>query len=137
MPSIGFRLSSIRAERYSFDPVTHLNINMNIMFGRPMKKDSGYEIEFVLKIDCAPPIASIDLKGSVVVVPIDSSEAKKLDEDFSKPVPPQQLVVAVYSYVLPIVALLSRELALPPPVQIPIPTKPPDTEAKHGPEYHM
>ncbi len=38
-PNLGFRLDSIRAEKYSFDVVPQLNINMNIMFGKPEKKE--------------------------------------------------------------------------------------------------
>lgn len=62
MPTISFRMDSIRAERYNFDPIQHLNINMNIMFSKPIKKDNTHIVEFIVKIDCIPPIASINLK---------------------------------------------------------------------------
>ncbi|MEM0490181.1 MAG: hypothetical protein QXH73_03085, partial [Ignisphaera sp.] len=101
MPTISFRMDSIRAERYNFDPIQHLNINMNIMFSKPIKKDNTHIVEFIVKIDCIPPIASINLKGAVYITPIDQNEAKRIEEDLSKPTPPQQLFITVYSYTLP------------------------------------
>jgi hypothetical protein len=118
MPTIGFRINSIRAERYSFEPVPQLNINMNIVFGRPTKVDNNYTVDFIIKIDCVPPIASIDIKGAVLIAPMNPDEAKKLETDFSQPSPPQQLITAVLTYTLPIIAILSRELGIPPPIQV-------------------
>jgi len=121
VPNLGFRLNSIRAERYSFDAVPQLNINMNIMFGKPEKKEDGsYIIGFVIKVDCVPPIASIDIKGIVLVTPINVDESRNLEEHFKKNTIPYPLMLAVYSYTLPIIALLSRELGIPPPVQPPV-----------------
>ncbi len=120
MPNLGFRLDSIRAERYSFDVTPQLNINMNIMFGKPEKKDGNYIVGFVIKVDCTPPIASIDIKGVVVITQINIDESKSLEEDFKRNVIPYPLMLAVYSYTLPIVTLLSRELGIPPPVQLPV-----------------
>lgn len=135
MPTVSFRIDSIRAERYSFELVPQLNINMNIMIGKPAKKDNLYTVEFVIKIDCVPPIASLDLKGAVFIAPINLDESKRIEEDLSKPTPPQQLVMMVYSYTLPIIALLSRELGLPPPVQISMPQFLAGKE-EHRHEYH-
>lgn len=134
MPTISFRIDSIRAERYSFDPVPQLNINMNVMFSKPSKKDGSYSIEFVVKIDCMPPIASINMKGIVFITPVNVDEAKKIEEDLSKPAPPQPLIATVFSYTLPIIALLSRELGLPPPIQIPSPSEAREEGKKL--EYH-
>ncbi|MEM4442109.1 MAG: hypothetical protein QXI86_06525 [Ignisphaera sp.] len=134
MPTISFRMDSIRAERYNFDPIQHLNINMNIMFSKPIKKDNTHIVEFIVKIDCIPPIASINLKGAVYITPIDQNEAKRIEEDLSKPTPPQQLFITVYSYTLPMIALLSRELGLPPPIQIPLSSRE-EKEGKH--DYYM
>lgn len=134
MPSIGFRIDSVRGERYSYELVPQLNINMNIVLGRPVKKDNTYMIDFVIKIDCTPPIASIDVKGAVFISPLNTEEMKKLDEDFSKPSPPQPLITTVLSYTLPIISLLSRELGLPPPIQIATPTV--GRGVAGGYEYH-
>lgn len=135
MPSIGFRIDSIRAERYSHELIQQLSINMNVVFGRPTKKDHSYMVEFIIKIDCTPPIASIDVKGLIFITPINAEEAKKLDEDFSKPSPPQPLITTVLSYTLPIISLLSRELGIPPPIQIAAPMMSKNTGS--GYEYHM
>lgn len=135
MPSIGFRIDSIRAERYSYELVQQLSINMNVVFGRPTRKNHSYMVEFVIKIDCIPPIASIDVKGLIFITPINTEEAKKLDEDFSKLSPPQPLITTVLSYTLPIISLLSRELGIPPPIQIATPMI--SKSADSGYEYHM
>lgn len=135
MPTIGFRIDSIRAERYSFEPIPQLNINMNLVLGRPAKKDDNYMVEFIIRIDCSPPIASIDVKGAVFISPLNVEEAKNIDEDLSKPSPPQPIVNMVFSYTLPIITFLSRELGLPPPIQIAMPFTGKSLEGTY--EYHM
>lgn len=134
MPTISFRIDSIRAERYSFEPVPHLNISMNIMFGKPSRRDGSYAVEFVININCSPPIASISIKGSVFISPVSAEESRKIEADLSKQPPPQPLIAMVISYNLPIIALLSRELGIPPPVQLPL--QPPAKEGEHRYEYH-
>jgi len=113
MANITFRLENIRAERYTFEPVKQLGININIMLGKLEKKDSILETSFVVKLECRPPIASIDVKGTLYFTP--TTREERLDEKALS----NQLANMVYSYVLPIIALLSRELGLPPPVPQP------------------
>jgi len=130
-----FRIESIRAERYSFDAVESLGINMQIMLSKPERvAENTYSYGFLVKVDCAPPIASIDIKGTMFIT-LQSSDDRKLIEESMKSSPPPQLVVAVYSYVLPIAALLARELGLPPPC----PPPQPPTPAAHGGavQYHV
>lgn len=136
LPNLGFRIDSVRAERYSLEPVPQLNINMNIMFGKPEKRDNNYVFGFVIKIDCNPPVASIDLKGVVMVSPINADEAKMLSEEFQKGSIPYPLIMAVYSYTLPIISLLSREMGLPPPVQPPQQPQPQQAQQK-AVDYHL
>ncbi len=133
MPNLSFRIDSVRAERYYFETVHQLNINMNIMFGKPEKKDKNFLIGFVIKIDCIPPTASIDIKGLVIVTPINQDEYTRLGEEFGKGMVPYPLTVAIYSYTLPIIALLSRELGIPPPIQLPI------QQSRHekSTDYHL
>jgi len=133
VPNLMFRIDSIRAERYSFEPVPQLNINVNIMFSRPEKKDNNHIVGFVIKVDCTPPVASIDLKGVVVVTPLSSEEAKMLDEEFKKGIP-YPLILSIYSYTLPILALISREMGIPPPLQ---PPQPPQQSQTKQADYHL
>ncbi|MEM0005819.1 MAG: hypothetical protein QXJ56_00130 [Ignisphaera sp.] len=133
MPNLSFRIDSVRAERYSFELVHQLNINMNIMFGKPESKDNSFLIGFVVKIDCTPPMASIDIKGLVIVTPMNQDEYIKLGEEFKKGTMPYPLVIAVYSYTLPIISLLSRELGIPPPIQFPIQP----SHREKGADYHL
>ncbi len=136
MPNVMFRVESIRAERYSFEAVESLGINMQIMLGKPDKvNENTYSYGFLVKVDCAPPIASIDIKGTMFVTP-QTGEDMKLIEESMKSSPPPQLIVAVYSYVLPLAALLARELGLPPPCP---PPQPPTHATPSGSptQYHV
>ncbi|MCC6045711.1 MAG: hypothetical protein LM572_02920 [Ignisphaera sp.] len=131
MPNLGFRIDSVRAERYSLEPVPQLSINMNIMFGKPEKRDNNYLLGFVIKIDCIPPVASIDLKGVIMITPLNKDEVKSLEEEFKKGIP-YPLILSVYSYTLPLISLLSREMGIPPPIQPPQPPQQPKS-----PDYHV
>lgn len=124
MPNITFRVESIRAERYSYEAVRQLNININLMLGRLKSHGEGYRLSFVVKVDCTPPIASMDVKGSAYVTPVNSGERRELEESIKTGRPAPQLAASVYGYVFPIIALLSRELGLPPPIPPPPSQKP-------------
>ncbi len=65
------------------------------------KNDGNYIVGFMIKVDCTPPIASIDIKGVVVITQINIDESKSLEEDFKKNVIPYPLMLAVYSYTPP------------------------------------
>ena len=129
VPNIAFRIESLRAERYSFDQPPMLGINMQIMHGKPEKSpEGGYVYGFVVRVECSPPIATIDVKGSVIVVPQSDEERRMIEESAKEQTPPQPILTAVFSYVLPIAALLARELGLPPPCPPPMVQQPPSTQ---------
>jgi len=137
MPNIAFRVESIRAERYSFDAVETLGINMQIMLGKPEKSsDNTYSYGFLVKVDCLPPIASIDIRGTLFVTPQSKDELEMIERSSREGTPPPPLIMAVYSYVLPLAALLARELGLPPPCPPPQPQQPP-THQRAQPGYHV
>jgi len=122
LPNISFRIESIRAERYSYEALPQLNIGIRIMFGKPEKmRNDMYKVGFVIKLDCNPPVASIDVKGTALVAPTNPEERRSLEQDLDKGRVPYPLMVATYSYILPIVSLLTRELGLPPPIPPPPP----------------
>ncbi len=136
MPNIAFRIESIRAERYSFDVIEALGINMQIMLSKPEKSDNNtYSYGFLVKVDCMPPIASIDIRGMMFVTPQSKEEVDLIEKSAREGIAPPQLITAVYSYVLPLAALLSRELGLPPPCPPPQPQQAPQ-QAK-PPGYHV
>jgi len=132
LPNITFRVESIRAERYSYEAVRQLNININLMLGKLEKSGEGYRLSFVVKVDCTPPIASMDVKGSAYVTPVNPGERRELEESARTGRPAPQLAVSVYGYVFPIIALLSRELGLPPPVPPPVSQEPSKRERMPG-----
>jgi len=137
VPNIAFRIESIKAERYSFEVVEALGINMQIMLGKPEKgADNTYSYGFLVKVDCLPPIASIDIKGTMFVSPQSKEELEMIEKSAKEGTPPPPLIMAVYSYVLPLAALLSRELGLPPPCP---PPQPQQVQAAppRQPGYHV
>lgn len=128
MPNLSFRIESIRAERYSFEQPPQFSINMNIVLGKLEKSGQAFNISFLIKVEYAPPVASVDVKGQVQVAPLNEEEARELERGMVAGQPPLQLVASIYSYVLPVIALLTREMGLPPPLPMPTaqwPEKPP------------
>jgi len=137
VPNIAFRIESIRAERYNFDTVETLGINMQIMLGKPEKSsDTTYSYGFLVKVDCLPPIASIDIRGTLFVTPQSKEEVEMIEKSSREGTPPPPLIMAVYSYVLPLAALLARELGLPPPCPPPQPQQP-QSPQRMQPGYHV
>ncbi len=121
MHSIMIRVESIRGERYSFTPIESIKINLHTLFGKPEKYQEGVKVGFVLRLECSPPIASIDIRGTVFIAPQSEIEKKIVDEILEGKAIPSQILISVYAYTLPILALISRELGLPPPCPPPIP----------------
>ncbi len=119
MPNLAFRVEAVRAERYAFEPLQQLAANMNLTIGRLERAGQAYSAGFIVKVDFSPPIASIEVRGTVHVAPASEEERGELERSAStgQPLPP--LAVSIYAYVLPVVALLARELGLPPPVPMP------------------
>lgn len=132
---MSFRVESIRAERYSFEAVQQLSISINTMFGKPERRGDSVAISFLVKLDCSPPIASIDVKGVVMVTPASPEEARGLESELGRGVVPSVVLFAVHSYTIPIISLLSRELGLPPP--IPLPVAPGGAKQEKRVDYHL
>ena len=121
MPNVSFRVESIRAERYSFEAPSQLNVNVNIMLGKLERRGKAYEASFVVKLEYTPPIASIEVKGVAHVVPTSDKEKKELEQSLKSKRTPPTIAASVYGYVFPVIALLSREVGLPPPIPMPLP----------------
>ncbi|MCS7104283.1 MAG: hypothetical protein NZ954_01800 [Thermofilaceae archaeon] len=128
MPNITFRIEGIRAERYSFEQLPQLAVNMNIVLGKVEKSGQVYTTSFLIKLEYQPPVASIEVKGTAYVTPLNEEEKKELEKGAATGQPPPQLLASIYSYVLPLVALLTREVGLPPPVPLPIPPQQPEKQ---------
>jgi hypothetical protein len=61
------------------------------------------------------------MKGRALIAPLNDEERLELEKSAASGQPPPQLVASIYSYVLPVLALLTREIGLPPPVPLPLP----------------
>jgi len=93
-----------------------------MVFGKSERlADGSIRIGFVFKVDCNPPIATLDIRGSTFITATNSEELRELENQLSQNRVPPPIVVATFSYVLPLLSLLARELGLPPPVPPPIP----------------
>ncbi|MCC6050721.1 MAG: hypothetical protein LM580_08430 [Thermofilum sp.] len=121
MPNISFQIESVRAERYSFEPVAQLSVNMNIVVGKIEKVNQGFAASFLIKLEYAPPVAAVDMKGRALIAPLNDEERQELEKSAASGQPPPQLVASIFSYALPVLALLTREIGLPPPVPLPLP----------------
>ncbi len=121
MPGISFQIESVRAERYSFEPVAQLSVNMNIVLGKIERVGQNFAASFLIKLEYVPPVAAVDMKGKAIVAPLSDEERLELEKSVETGQPPPQLVASIYSYALPVLALLTREVGLPPPVPLPVP----------------
>jgi len=134
VPNLAFRIEAIRAERYTFELAGQLVANMNITLGRLERRGEGYSTTFLIRVDYAPPVATVEVKGAVQVTPLSEEERRELEEGASRGQPTPQLLASIYAYTLPILALLAREIGLPPPVPIPVP-RPPEQGRQAAPGY--
>lgn len=132
MPNVSFQVESIRAERYSFEPISQLGINVNVVLGKLEKTQLGYRLSFVVKLEYSPPIASIDVKGSANIAPSSEEERSALEAGVKSGQAPPAIATSIYGYIFPIIALLSREVGLPPPVPMPTPAQQPGKGEARG-----
>ncbi len=112
------------------------------MFGRYERAANGsIRIGFVFKLDCSPPIATLDIRGTAFITALNDEEKRQLESELSQNRIPYPVMVATFSYVLPILSLLARELGLPPPVPPPIPQaqlpQQRSSETSTGIDYHL
>lgn len=133
MPHISVRVESVKAERFSFEPVAIMQMNVSMMFSQGKKEGDRYVLSYVVKLDVNPPIASISVKGSCTVTPVNAKEGEELEKLFKEKKVPSNVAGFVYSYVMALVSLLARELGLP------TPCVPPSTQRREfrGTEYHV
>lgn len=136
MPNLAFRIDSIRADRYGFEAVQQLSVNMNITLGKLERVGQAYATSFLIKVEYAPPVASVEIKGAVQATPLNEEEKSDLEKGVASGQPPPQLVASIFSYVLPVLALLTREIGLPPPVPLPLPA-PQQPEGKRPPPSYV
>jgi len=113
------------------------------VFGRAERvSDSSIRLGFVFKLDCNPPIATLDIRGTALIAALSDEEKRQLENELSQNKIPYPVMVATFSYVLPILSLLARELGLPPPVPPPIPQiqsvqQQRSSETSAGVDYHL
>jgi len=138
LQAIIIQFTSINAERLAtaLPPRIDFNVNVTIPSGEPARRDNQYIIPFVFTLFSNPPVVQITLKGVAVVSSDRKSDIDRIEEDIAKKKQiPAPVIQAVFVNSLAEVILLSRSLALPPPIPMPqqlMQIKPQAPEEKKG-----
>lgn len=117
---VAVQVTNLNGERYwAFDtPLpsqVQIAVNINIV-GLDQKTESMVEAPFVFTVSYTPSIAQLSVKGRAQVT-ADRSEIVQMTEEHKKNrPPPQQVIQAVSSIAMAEVIIMSKSLAVPPPL---------------------
>lgn len=117
---VAVQVTNLNGERYwAFDtPLptqVQIAVNINIV-GLDQKTESMVEAPFVFTVSYTPSIAQLSVKGRAQVT-ADRSEIIQMTEEHKKNrPPPQQVIQAVSSIAMAEVIIMSKSLAVPPPL---------------------
>ena len=117
---VAVQITNLNGERYwAFDtplpPQVQIAVNINIV-GLDQKTESMVEAPFVFTVSYTPSIAQLSVKGKAQVT-ADRSEIVQMTEEHKKNrPPPQQVIQAVSSIAMAEVIIMSKSLAVPPPL---------------------
>ena len=120
MLRVAVQVTNLNGERYwAFDaPLpsqVQIAVNINII-GLDQKTESMVEAPFVFTVSYTPSIAQLSVKGKAQVT-ADRSEIVQMTEEHKKnKPPPQQVIQAVSSIAMAEVIIMSKSLAVPPPL---------------------
>lgn len=120
MLRVAVQVTNLNGERYwAFDtPLpaqVQIAVNINIV-GLDQKTESMVEAPFVFTVSYTPSIAQLSVKGKAQVT-ADRSEIIQMTEEHKKNrPPPQQVIQAVSSIAMAEVIIMSKSLAVPPPL---------------------
>lgn len=120
MLRVAVQVTNLNGERYwAFDtPLpaqVQIAVNINIV-SLDQKTESMVEAPFVFTVSYTPSIAQLSVKGKAQVT-ADRSEIVQMTEEHKKNrPPPQQVIQAVSSIAMAEVIIMSKSLAVPPPL---------------------
>lgn len=120
-PMITIRFTSIFAERVSENIPLQLQYHtqLTIPSGDVEKLGVKLKIPFVFNMTTTPLIATITLKGFILVAGSDT-DIDKIYEDLSrKKHPPKFIFLATLHHTLTEAVIMSREIGIPPPIPLP------------------
>jgi len=126
MVVITVRFTSIFAERVSekLPPQIQYHTQLTIPSGDIEKHVSKLKIPFVFNLTTTPLIATITLKGHIVVSGSEK-DITNIYEDLSrKKKPPKSIFMATLHHTLTEAVIMSREIGIPPPIPLPKPITP-------------
>lgn len=130
---ITIRLEYLSAERLwdhekPFPKEMHLSTNLSLT----EVKSEGERIivSYTVSIHYSPSVAQINLKGKALLRG-EKEELNRIMENYEKrKAPPVELLQPLMGAVLVEATILSRSLQLPPPLPLPLLSKPPEKEDK-------
>lgn len=120
MLRIVVQVTNMSGERYwshdsQLPPQVQIGVNINIV-GLEQKNDSTAEAPFVFTVSYTPSVAQLSVKGRAQVNGDKEEISKMIAEHRQNKPPPQQVIQAVSSIAMAEAILLSKSLAVPPPL---------------------
>jgi len=122
--SVTVRFTSILAEKVSeiIPQPLQYHSQLTLPSGDVEKSESKLKVPFVFNMTTTPLIATITLKGYVLVTG-SSNEINDVYDAISRKSPPQSIFLTTLHYTLTEAIIMSREIGIPPPIPIPHPSK--------------
>jgi len=122
--SVTVRFTSIFAEKVSeiIPQPLQYHTQLTLPSGNIEKSESKLRVPFVFNMTTTPLIATITLKGYVLVTG-PSNEINNIFDAINKKKPPQSIFLTTLHYTLTEAIIMSREIGIPPPIPIPQPSR--------------
>ncbi|MCD6113752.1 MAG: hypothetical protein J7J78_00435 [Thermoprotei archaeon] len=122
--SVTVRFTSIFAEKVSeiIPQPLQYHTQLTLPSGDIEKSESKLRVPFVFNMTTTPLIATITLKGYVLVTG-PSNEINNIFDAINKKKPPQSIFLTTLHYTLTEAIIMSREIGIPPPIPIPQPSR--------------
>ena len=120
MLRITVQVTNMSGERYwshetQLPPQVQIAVNINIV-GLDQKNESTAEAPFVFTVSYSPSIAQLSVKGRAQVSGDKEEISKMIEEHKQNKPPPPPVIQAVSSIAMAEAILLSKSLAIPPPL---------------------
>jgi hypothetical protein len=126
---IAVRLDYLSAERLweygkPFPKEMHLSTSLSLTEVKP--EQGRVVISFTVSIHYAPSVAQMSLRGKAVLTGGEEELGRAVEAYGKQRAPPVELLQPLMGAVLVEATLLSRSLQLPPPLPLPVLSKPPE-----------
>ncbi len=122
--SVTVKFTSIFAEKVSemIPQPLQYHTQLTLPSGDIEKAENKLKVPFVFNMTTTPLIATITLKGYILVKG-PSNDISNIYDAISKKKPPQMIFLTTLHYTLTEAIIMSREIGIPPPIPLPQPPK--------------